>query len=178
MKRAVVIGSGRSVWEDLRIIGLGAPVFAVNDMLIYAPRVDYGVSHHPDKLLHWNALRTMAGERQPRESGITLHSSRDHLGIDRVWPEYRSGGSSALLAVRIALALGFQPIWIAGVPLDDRGYVWSDPYERRSYDFSRYRRSWEHAKTELEGRVFSPSGYLCQLFGPQDVAQSIHETIG
>jgi hypothetical protein len=164
---AIVLGSGRSAWTDLRALGpREAPVFAVNDMIVFAPAIEHAVSHHAEKLQHWNALRTRASARRPRESGITVHSSAAGPGIDKVWLKLRGDGSSALLAVRIALALGYQPVTVCGVPLDAGGYLWSDPYtDDPVYDFARYRAAWERAEPEFKGRVTAVSGWLSGLFG-------------
>lgn len=162
MTPAVVIGSGRTVWDDLRAVAGPSCVFAVNDMVVYAPRVDHAVSHHPDKLAHWLALRKRVTGAPP----ITSHSSCAGP-VDRVWPEFHAGGSSSLLAVRIALALGCPSVVVAGVPLDASGYVWSDPAVK-SYDFARYRKDWIASATNLRGRVTSPSGFLCELLGAPD----------
>lgn len=175
MSAAVVVGSGRTVWEDLRARGAEpAVIFAVNDMITLATdlEVRHGVSHHQDKLAHWLRLRATRGGRP---SNITLHSSAAHDGVHRVWPEYRSGGSSSLLAVRIARALGHDHVVVAGVPLDARGYVWADP-THQAKDFGRYRQAWIDARAELRGHVFAPSGFLRELLGwpyedPADVAR-------
>jgi hypothetical protein len=160
---AVVVASGRSVWADLRAIAQpNAPVFAVNEMIQFAPRLDYGVSHHKDKLPHWLRLRSIASK------AVQLHSSAAGPGITRAWPELRSSGSSSLLAVRIALRLGHAPVWVAGVPLDAGGYVWDDPRPRDDTpvkDFSQYRTGWLEHRAELQGRVYSPSGFLRELLG-------------
>lgn len=163
---AIVVGSGRCVWDDLRAcraLELDGPVvFAVNDMIALLPpamAVPHAVSHHPEKLVHWAALR----KRRP-----TTHSSVADNRIDRAWPEYHSpgpSGSSSLLAVRVALALGHPRVIVAGVPLDAQGYLWSDPEGPKFYDFARYRRGWIAAEHELRGRVTAPSGYLAELLG-------------
>lgn len=158
---AIVLGSGRSAWDDLRAIGQPeVPVFAVNDMAVFAPRVDHAVSHHARKLPLWRDLR---GSSHP----IQLHSSsRRDNSTGRPWPGFHGGGSSALLAVRIALALGHAPIYVAGVPLDGRGHLWSDPADPTPFDYGVYRGHWEQAAAELRGRVTAPSGFLCELLGP------------
>ena len=169
---AVVVASGRSVWTDLRAVRHLEPFawFAVNDMVTYSPHVHHAVSHHPDKLALWDALRTHSEGRGRREPQIVTHSSAPGPGIARAWPEFKRGGSSSLLAVRIALALGHPHVIIAGVPLDDQGYVWSDPEAPRWYDFGRYRIAWAEARNELIGRVTAVSGYLRDLLGAPELA--------
>lgn len=156
---AIVIGSGRSVWDDLRAIGpIGASIFAVNDMIVLAPHVDHAVSHHPEKLGHWVALRGKS---------VQAHSSKPGPGIGRAWPEFARGpsGSSSLLATRVALALGYEAVIVAGVPLDAGGYIWAAPWDRGAIDFARYRRGWDARRSEFLGRVTAVSGYLADLLG-------------
>lgn len=160
--RAIVVGSGRTVWDDYRAAGSEpAEVFAVNDMIVFFPEIRHGVSHHQDKLPHW--LRLRPGKRGALEK-ITLHSSAPYEGVHRAWPEYRAGGSSTLLAVRIARAIGFDHVVVIGTPLDARGYVWADPL-LEAKDFARYRKAWVDAVGELRGHVFAPSGFLRELLG-------------
>jgi len=137
-------------------------VFAVNDMISLLPQdlaVANAVSHHPEKLILWAALR----KRRPM-----THSSVQDNRVDHAWPQFhRPGpsGSSSLLAVRVALELGHPRVIVAGVPLDANGYVWSDPQAPKLYDFARYRRGWLEAQGELRGRVTAPSGFLADLLG-------------
>lgn len=165
---AVVVGAGRSVWDDLRTIQRLVPaptMFAVNDMIVHAPTVQHAVSHHPEKVPHWAALR--------REKVIT-HASAPGSGVDHSWPQFRDGrsGSSALLATRIALELGYGRVIVAGVPLDASGYVWSDPHATQpARNFARYRQGWQDQISLLRGRVFAVSGYLMDLLGPPSAAR-------
>lgn len=162
---AVVIGSAACVWDDLRQVPTHAVPWAVNDMVLYAPEVKHAVSHHPDRLLHWLALRIRKPDRTKQDKHITTHSSVKYAGIHRVWPNFHGGGSSSFLAVRCALASGFNPVYVAGVPLDASPYVWADPALPGTYDFARYRKPWETEAKVLRGKVFGISGFLRDLLG-------------
>lgn len=166
MSGAIVVGSGRTVWEDLAAIGQPDwPVLALNEMIIFSPRLDHAVSHHARKLQHWLALRP-----QPTQA-VRVHSSAAGPGVMRTWPEFAGAGSSALLAVRIAAALGHAPIWVAGVPLDGRGYIWG-PADAPHKDHAGFRPKWAAVRAELvRAQVYSPSGFLRELLGaPVSVA--------
>lgn len=169
---ALVIGSGRCVWDDLHAaagLGLSPVVVAVNDFIVYAPgTLAHAVSHHPDKLALWAELRRKVprkGKTASQVEPFVTHSSNPGPGVQRVWRQYHADGSSSLMAVRIALALGHEPVLVCGVPLDVGGYVWADPREETPQDFRRYRKAWDKARVELEGRVRAPSGYLRDLLG-------------
>ena len=158
---AIVVGSGRSVWADLRAINQpDLPVFAVNEMIQFSPRADHAVSHHASKLPHWLALRPGPTDHIKTHT----HGRRGTQPGVQGWREMPTGGSSSLLAVRVAMALGFAPILVAGVPLDGQGYVWGDPATPPATDHAQYRHAWEQAR-DLKGSVFSPSGFLRDLLG-------------
>jgi hypothetical protein len=165
---ALVIGSAPCLYSDLATLGSGtrdAIIFAVNDLVgLFPDIIHHGVSHHPEKLVLWAALRAHPTGHPKGEARITTHASKVHTGIDRAWPQYHSGGSSSLLAVRIALALGHQRVIVAGVPLDGSGYLWGERAAGH-YDYTKYRKDWMRAADDLRGRVTAPSGYLCELLG-------------
>jgi len=166
---AVVLGSGRSLWADLRAIQAITPTltyFAVNYAVLFSPRADHAVSHHPDELPHLLALRAR-GIARGTDVPVT-HSSGAGPGIDHAWPQFRGGrsGSSALLATQIALELGHEAVIVAGVPLDANGYVWGDPFPGAPIcDFARFRQGWQDARASFAGRVTAVSGYLADLLG-------------
>lgn len=175
MRRAIVVGSGRCVWADLDAIALvlrdePRTWFCVNDMVVYSPHCHHGVSHHPDKLVHWDALRTRSICNRAREKNLALHTSYQHSkvpeGAIRVWPEFKTGGSSSLLAVRVAIALGFDRVYVAGVPLTNDGHMFDDPNSKCPYaDMEHYRAEWRRVREDLTGRVVAPSGFLLHLLG-------------
>jgi len=172
---AIIVGSGPCIHADLGALGdlaRGAVVFAVNDMVSLLERpIHHGVSHHPEKLVLWAALRAHATGHPKGEGRVTTHASKAHDGINRAWPQFHSGGgSSSLLAVRIALALGHPRVIVCGVPLDGSGYLWGERAAGH-YDYTRYRKDWMRAADELRGRVTAPSGYLRELLGAPQQAE-------
>jgi hypothetical protein len=170
---AIVIGSGPCLYDDLGALGetvRGATVFAVNDMVALAPFViHHGVSHHPEKLVLWHALRAHPSGHPKGEARVITHASKAHEGISRIWPSFHAPGSSSLLAVRVALALGHPHVIVAGVPLDGSGYLWGERAAGH-YDYERYRKAWRIAQDELGGRVTAPSGFLRELLGSPSTA--------
>ena len=169
-RQAIVLGSSRSIWRDLdalRPILREPSFFAVNYMVLFAPTVQYAVSHHQDELPHLLELRAR-GMTAGARAKVAAHSSAPGPGIDRVWPEFRRGrsGSSALLATQIALALGFQEVILAGVELDAAGHIWDAPVDPAGHvDYARYRLGWQDHRAALLGRVTAVSGYLAELLG-------------
>lgn len=173
---ALVIGSARGVWEDLRA---ASPLFterpitlAVNAMVAILPWIiDHAVSHHGQALAHLVAYRRLIVSLPPaaRDAPLVTHSTQAADGIDRLWPEFKAG-DSGLLAARVALALGASRVILAGVPLDDSGRVHDDP-ARTPFEYARfYRPVWEAARAELAGRVWSMSGFTRELLGAPEVS--------
>jgi len=168
---ALVVGSARGVWEDLRAASTllaGRPVtLAVNAMVAFLPWIiDHAVSHHGRALAHLVGYRRLVVSLAPaaREAPIVTHSTYATAGIDRVWPEFKAGDSS-LLAARVALALGCPRVILAGVPLDGSGRFHDDP-SQPPFDYAGlYRPVWEAARAELVGRVVSMSGFTRELLG-------------
>lgn len=165
-----MVGAGRTLWDDLRavrgVLEQGAAVLAVNhSILFFEGTIEHAVSHHADSLPHLVALRRLA-----RRGAAIAHSTKAAPGIDRVWPKVYRIGDSGLLAARIAVALGFARVVLAGVPMDERGHFYEDPGGATppapsAFKFGRHRKAWETYRAELVGRVVSMSGWTRQLLG-------------
>ena len=180
---AVVMGSGRCIWDDINKIGSRIEkmgVICINDMILHwRKRVHHGVSLHPEEPPLWRSLRKT---NRCDANHVTTHSHRipkgpDHLpisnhGLDCVWDIERSGaGSSGLLACMIGLALGYERIILAGVPLDDSGHFFDIPDVRTSFNALNIQLEWKDADQKyLKGRVKSLSGYSAKWLGevPQE----------
>lgn len=170
---AIVVGSAPVLYDDLGALGdtvRGAVLFAVNDMTaLYPGIIHHGVSHHPEKLVLWHALRSHLTGHPKGEGRVVTHASKAHDGIDRVWPAFHAPGSSSLFAVRVAMALGHREVIVCGVPLDGSGYLWG-PRAAGAYDYTPYRKAWVRAQDELRGRVTAPSGFIRDLLGAPTLA--------
>jgi len=171
MDVALVVGSARGVWEDLRAVSallVERPIIlAVNAMVAFLPwMIDHAVSHHGRALAHLVGYRRLIKSLEPavRDAPLVAHSSYATAGVDRAWPEFTAGDSS-LLATRIACALGFPRIVLVGVPLEDTGRFYDDA-ERPSFAYAAtYRPRWQEARAELADRVRSMSGWTAELLG-------------
>lgn len=83
------------------------------------------------------------------------------------WDQAQGGGTSALMATRIALAIGFEDIILCGVPLEPGPYLdgednWSD---RTHAVMEAYRNPWRRDSVWLQSRVRSMSGWTQTLLG-------------
>ena len=169
--KAMVLGSGRGVWEDLKGFNpKGWGIVAVNTMgLFYRDRVDHIASLHPDEPNYWRDLR------KPYfcdDSPVITHCNAGrNPNADHTWAiEGGNNGTSGLFGVMLALALGYERVVLAGIPLDDSGHFY-DPPDKLSGGFrSSFIRS-EWIKTSqlfFHDRVRSKSGWTREHLGEPD----------
>jgi hypothetical protein len=156
---AIVVGSARG-WlceaYDAKKAFPGAETFAVNRAgIALAEDTDFWVTVHPEIFFperNWQRVVTISD----KPDGNT-----DQMGnpcVDQVFPIATMGGSSALLAVCVALAMGFERVVLAGVHLE-------------TPDYQCMRDRWQHYAPVLRGRVASlaPEGYwMRELLGGVD----------
>lgn len=178
---AVVLGGARCIWDDCAKIDFAkVEVIAVNDMIMHHKgRVHHGVSLHPEEAPLWRQLRWT---NQCEESHVTTHSHRlpennDNLppqefktrcGLDYLWViEGGRGGSSGLFAAMIGLALGYDKIVLAGIPLDGTGHFFDPPGKVvNQFLGGNIKEEWLNANANyFKGRVKSLSGQTKDWLG-------------
>lgn len=138
--RCMVVGSGRCVWRDMepyivhcnQNVELRWDVIAVNDVGMHIPfRVKHWYSNDQRWLGKWAAARRPAFQKY-LDDKITLHTcAPGHSGMHE-WP-FPGHGSSGLNATYLALALGYEEIVVAGVPLDDSGHYFDAPWVKTNF---------------------------------------------
>lgn len=171
----LVVGSGHCLWDDLarlNSLGLGGDVMAVNFASVFYPGpVHHLASLHPLNIPHWIALRWLASNIEgPR---IHTHAQEPLPGVETTWRfecGCGTGGTSSLFAVLVGLALGYERVILAGVPLDNLGHFYDPPgpvkrdwqkLESRAVNIE-----WECAReTVFHGRVKSMSGMTKAMLG-------------
>lgn len=156
MPKAVVLGGGDTLWTDLAQVPDKRTVIAVNDAgVAYKGRLDYWVTLHAEKLPMWKRQRS----GNPDYITVSRHQRK---GVDRVIPELWRG-SSGLYAAQVALELEYDDIVLCGVPMTLTSHFFDNsPWEH----CPKYRRGWNEALPELQGRVTSLSGWTRELLGP------------
>jgi hypothetical protein len=168
------MGCGRCIWDDLaRVQDLDRiGTIAINNMILHHKgRVHHGVSMHPEEPNLWRALRPYY---QCEGSHVTTHSYMKHgkIGLtecDVVWGviEGSGGGTSGILAVMVGLALGYDEIILAGVPLDNTGHFYDAPGKQdKTFGSDFIKIEWRNAADKyFRGRVKSLSGWTRELLG-------------
>ena len=167
---ALVVGTARSIWQDLERIPSfqGVGIVAINDMILrFRGQVHHGVSLHAEEPQLWRALRSAYECDQAR---VETHAYRwarpGHEQPDNIWNiEGAGAGTSGLFAVMVALALGYERVVLAGVPLDGSGHFWDAPRAEPTPFGSQFVRSeWIKAKElYFRGRVRSLSGWTAEI---------------
>ncbi|MHC5035111.1 MAG: hypothetical protein ACYTFZ_08750 [Planctomycetota bacterium] len=82
-----------------------------------------------------------------------------------VW-EFNGQGSSGAGAVLAGLAMGYEDVLLAGMPLDDSGHFYDPPYIRSNFLAEAQERYWTMLRDSVfEGRVRSMSGRSREYLG-------------
>ena len=164
---ALVIGGAETAFAEATAVcelaGFEASpanaVFAVNDMIAAYPHVvDHAVTLHPHKLMGWLRERHKAGFAPPLRSWCHRNKQAHFTDWSADW-----GGSSGLLAVKIARELGFNRIILCGVPMTVQGGHFRR-HQRWVSAFG-FRPAWERHAAELRPYVRSMSGWTREIFG-------------
>ena len=163
-KRAIVLGSAKTLQSDLDSIGNmreGAAIFVVNYTgFKYPIRADYWVTLHPECWHEWVPLREKAGYNMDFKSIGYNSQNKTPEGMDRGSSDW--GGMSGLFAVKCAFEEGFEEVILCGVPMTETPYFWGNELH---YKILPYRAGWEKHLDKLKGRVYSQSGWTKELLG-------------
>jgi hypothetical protein len=135
-------------------------VIACNDAGAHWPgRLNHWASLHPDRLAGWEGWRRQRG----LPGGWTTWGHRAHANVMKWTPDW--GGSSGLLATKVAIEIGATRIVLCGVPISgDLGhFVRNAPWQAAKG----FQRGWLRNKAAL-GNVRSMSGWTRELLGAPD----------
>ena len=177
-KRCVVVASAKCVWDDLDRLGVhggkdnnGWDILCINDVVMHYPgRVAHLYSNKNRLLDAWLAARreTIGGFRVKDWGPVEMTHSCS-IGGQHSWP-WPGNGTSALGAVYTALALGYDPVVLCGIPLDNSPHYF-DPdwiksnFEREVGGKDAQMKYWGNAMKAFRGRVTSMSGRTKELLG-------------
>lgn len=166
----LIVGPARCVWDDLETVHPSSfEVMAINDIGIHLPMpIEHWFSCHGDRLHLWRQCRKPRFRVMDRDQ-IKLHTcigSHQHV---HTWP-WPGHGSSGLNAIYTGLALGYDNIVLAGVPLDSSGHYFNPPDDHplkrldprpnwSNFENEGKERVWLNARDRVfHGRVKSLSG--------------------
>lgn len=173
-KRLVICAGAACVWDDLALLGVrdeqsNTHIMAINDIVMHLPmRVRHVYSNDHRMLPCWIASRRPLYVREYGAPGY-VHSNRVGATYNWPWPGH---GTSALGGVYTGLAMGYSPIILCGVPLDDSPSYFSAPWVPRNFlrEVGNTKdgeiQYWSRAANRcFRGRVKSMSGRTRELLG-------------
>lgn len=167
MKRvALILGGANTVFADIEeAYSLFAPeeVFAINDIVEHHEDVDHFCTMHPEKSGLWLANRQEASFDPPKK----LWTSHDRvlraptgLSFEAV---RNTRGGSGLLAIHVALKLGYEKIVLAGIPMEANANHFFNTASWRECRL--YQVVWEKDPFLRDDKVRSLSGWTMREFG-------------
>jgi len=155
-----------------------APVFAVNDIgAFFKARVEHLVSIHEEQLFPVLCLRRPNGCNCSHTTTHTLKPQRVasrppwYTPADIRWRFTQGvGGTSAMVAGQVALAIGYDRVVLAGVPLDGAAHFFYPRWGTLPYfDSDTQSHEWHSMmRHRLQGRVRSMSGRTAEWLGQPD----------
>lgn len=170
----IIASGGRCVWKDLEKAGMAKNhdpyphVMCINEMIMFYPsRIEHAYSNNHKYLPKW--IDTRRDQYLTRYEG-KIHTHSNKMGGKHTWP-WPGHGTSSLNAVYTGLALGYDQIWLCGVPLDDSGHFWEAPWEKTNFihevaDRDGEIKYWGNAARKIfEAKVKSFSGRTKDLLG-------------
>lgn len=173
----LVVGGAGCVFDDLAKAGnMFRPdcIIAINDIMTRLPRVDHAVTMHPEKMHTWLEQRQANGFSEI----VSFWTGHDKILPKSSLPYKKfknNKGGSGLLAVEIAMYLGFTKIILAGIPLEARQGHFFDDFVWRECIL--YRVVWEHRGNTLPN-VRSFSGWTKEQYGEPTLEWILEEAAG
>lgn len=171
-KGLVIVGGGRCVWDDLEsfcphIRGGGYHLMAVNDVGMHVPLdLRHWFSNSGTELCNWVQCR-----RNGYNTNFATHSLKTHpRKVKYQWP-FPGHGTSSLNAVYVGLRLGYDPIVLCGIPLDNSGHYFDPPWVETNFANevpanNQTLKWWGNAAEKVfDGKVKSMSGRTRDLLG-------------
>lgn len=169
-RSVVICADGHSVWDDLEALGgrhmsgRGSVQVPDHDLMVINKLGEI----FPGNIEHWYSnegqhmeLFLKSRRREYRREFITpKHTHSCNKGAKHHWP-WAGRGTSGLGAVLTALALGYDQIIIAGMPLDNGPHNGEPPWRQTRFMNEagetvqgRPHTGWDHAiKTVFKGKV-------------------------
>jgi hypothetical protein len=171
----VVMGTGRCLWDDLAMVKGNPDYMAINMSGCFVPKkISHWASKHPGGLPYYIGLYHENFYPTDTDNGnfnFMAHIFRPQIyshapeRAEVIWDfAGRDDGSSSMFGVMVGLVLGYDPIWLAGVPIDGSGRFY-DPPGMAPFDYGYYQQFWSAKVPIFENRVKSFSGFTATLLG-------------
>jgi len=167
----LVIGSAPCVRDDLARFD---PThrghrMSVNDPAMhYTGKIEHLVSLHPEYFKCWLGFRY--GHNYGEGLPVKTHSYKKWAMVDVVWSILNVGGTSGLFGVQVGLAMGYDRIILAGMPMDNSGHYFDLKGPLTDFENGQaIEEVWKWARdNQFEDRVRSLSGRTKDWLGEPD----------
>jgi len=177
--RLLIMGSAPCLWDDVLAYEVQAgehDKMVVNLVgVIYEGVFQHWASCHMDvPVFHRDNIRQSSDMRQGNDirASVYMHGRGGLVKPDIYSWGISSRGSSGMFAVEVAVALGYDEITLAGIPLDDSGHFYSPRNKWDNFHTPSLHKIWETRKPFWHGKVKSMSGWSRSLLGgPFEVSQ-------
>jgi hypothetical protein len=168
----IIMGDAVCVWDDLSKVNGDMDIMSLNWAGCFArKKVHHWATRHDEFLPLFIDIyqRTYYPTNTSNPNfNFLSHIFQPHIyahgphEAENVWRfASDTGGSSAMFGVLVGLALGYEPIYLAGIPLDSSGSF----YAPKPISFESYREFWIEKADMFRGRVKSFSGFTAELLG-------------
>jgi hypothetical protein len=164
---AFVLGGANCLYDDLdeafEIVSPDTIIATNNAGRDFPHDLPHWVTLHTEKMPEWMAEREKMG--YPKAEFFWTSNTKtipiEHSNLYNYVPSW--DGSSGLLAVTVALFLGYRRIILCGVPLDKKAAHYDD--DAPWMDAPRYRSAWNRRMDCMQGKVKSFSGWTKMKLG-------------
>lgn len=174
MKRALIFGRAKGIWEEVKAaqamasfdftIGVGPSV------VDYPGEVDHWVWFHTELFQNICERRAHNGYPPIKNYWSVKHGGRTRIGTANGIPinyiDWKGGGASGLIAIIIALDhLGCERVALCGIPMTPEGGQYDSVKTWKEAE--KHQHAWITNKDKLIGRVRSFTGWTLELLEGQ-----------
>lgn len=172
-KPLILAGSGHCLWRDMEPFhDKGWDYMAVNYAgLLFPYPLSHWSSQEINPITYWVELRRINKSIHGLTEDFLFHSHSPGPKVDVVWDSHRlTGGTSAWGAAVYATLMGYDPIILVGVPLDNWGNFYDAPYAPKDQTHGviqeQLRSVWQWGQDNIfKGKVKSMSGLTRDICG-------------
>ena len=148
-----ILGDGRSIWDDLSKETPQEAAAIHMAGLVYPGPLSFFASCHGEIITPLREARTAYG--------LNRADTHSDANADYIWP-ITYGGSSAMFASLVCVAMGYSEIVLCGTPMNGGGHFYNPPSGRDDCsNFEGLEKNWRYAaQTYFQGKVRAVSGNL------------------
>jgi hypothetical protein len=172
-KPLVLCGSAHCLWSDMEpFYDKGWDFMTVNEAgLLFPFPISHWSSQHTECITPWVELRKSTRLLDGKTEDFLFHAHIEGPKVDIVWNSHKlTGGTSSWGAAVYAILMGYAPIVLVGVPLDDKGHFYDASYAPKDQShritIDHLAKVWQWAQDNIfNGKVQSMSGLTREICG-------------